>query len=168
MPRRSPALVLVHAVWATCHRRPVLPPTFDDTLAGILGAKARDLGCALLVAGCADDHVHTVLRLAAAVRLADLMQHIKGGSAYDANRHPLLSQRLVWQAGYWAESLSPERTAPGAPAGPSRPGWGAAETAGVDRRESRGTPDHYASPPVTRASTNKRDHMVTRGITHRH
>ncbi len=107
MPRRSPALVLVHAVWATCHRRPVLPPTFDDTLAGILGAKARDLGCALLVAGCADDHVHTVLRLAAAVRLADLMQHIKGGSAYDANRHPLLSQRLMWQAGYWAESLSP-------------------------------------------------------------
>src|SRR5512138_164882 len=70
MPRRSPALVLVHAVWATCHRRPVL-------------------------------------RLAVAVRLADLMQHIKGGSAYDANRHPLLPQRLMWQAGYWAESLSP-------------------------------------------------------------
>ena len=65
------------------------------------------VGCALLVAGCADDHVHTVLRLAPAVRLADLMQHIKGGSAYDANRHPLLPRRLKWQAGYWAESLSP-------------------------------------------------------------
>ena len=109
MPRRSPALVLIHAVWATSRRRPVLLATFDDTLAAILGAKARDLGCALLVAGCADDHVHTVLRLAPVVRLADLMQHIKGGSAYDANRHPLLllPQRLMWQAGYWAESLSP-------------------------------------------------------------
>lgn len=107
MPSRSPALVLVHAVWATCHRRPVLHPSFDDTLAGILGAKTRDLGCALLVAGCAADHVHTVLRLAAAVRLAELMQHIKGGTAYDANRHPLLPQRLIWQAGYWAESLCP-------------------------------------------------------------
>ena len=52
----------------------------DDTLASILGARARDLGCLLLVAGCADDHVHTVVRLAGAVPLADLVRYLKGAA----------------------------------------------------------------------------------------
>jgi putative transposase len=107
MPRRSPALVLVHTVWATCRRRPLLHPSFDDALGGILGTRAHDLGCVLLVAGCADDHVHAVVRLGSAVRLCDLMQHLKGGSAHDANRDPVIAQRIHWQAGYWAESLAP-------------------------------------------------------------
>jgi REP element-mobilizing transposase RayT len=107
VPRRSPALLLVHVVWATARRQRLLQPAFDDTLIGIVGAKARDLGCTLIAGGCGPDHVHTVLRLSASVALADLVHRMKGGSAYDVN-HPIAApQSLRWQAGYWAESLGP-------------------------------------------------------------
>jgi REP element-mobilizing transposase RayT len=107
VPRRSPALLLVHLVWATARRRPLLEPSFDETLIGIVGAKARDLGCLLLAAGCGLDHLHAVLRLAPTVRLADLVHRIKGGSAYDVNHHLARRRPLCWQAGYWAESSGP-------------------------------------------------------------
>jgi putative transposase len=107
VPRRSPALLLVHLVWATARRRPMLEPSFDDTLIGIVGAKARGLGCLLLAAGCGADHLHAVLRLAPTLPLADLVHRIKGGTAYDVNHHLAGPRPLRWQAGYWAESVGP-------------------------------------------------------------
>jgi REP element-mobilizing transposase RayT len=107
MPSRSPALLLVHVVWATARRRPILEPSFDDTLIGIVGGRAQRLGCQLLVGGCAHDHLHAVLRLAATVPLSELVHRIKGGSAYDVNHQLPNARPLFWQAGYWAESLGP-------------------------------------------------------------
>ncbi|MDP9000711.1 MAG: IS200/IS605 family transposase [Myxococcota bacterium] len=108
VPRRSPALLLVHVVWATRRRRPLLPPAFDATLCATLGDKARGIGCILHVAGCASDHVHAVVRVAPTVKLADLVRQMKGGSSRDINDHRLLPHRLAWQDRYWAESLGPE------------------------------------------------------------
>jgi REP element-mobilizing transposase RayT len=107
MPRRSPSVLLVHVVWATAGRRRILEPLFDDVLLGILIGRARELGCAVLCGGCAPDHVHVIVELAARVPLAELVQKLKGGGAYDANRHPLSPRRIAWQQGYWAESLGP-------------------------------------------------------------
>lgn len=112
MPRRSPALLLVHVVWATSGRRPILEPTFDSTLLGILIGRARELGCMVLCGGCAPDHVHVIVDLVPRVALAELVQRLKGGSAYDASRHPLCPQKIRWQDGYWAESLSPADLTP--------------------------------------------------------
>ena len=107
MARRSPAFVLVHVVWATARRRPVLAQHIDDRLAGLLGRKARDLGCLLLAAGCATDHVHALLRLAPVVAFADLVGCLKGASSHDINEARVLDSHLRWQAGYWAESFGP-------------------------------------------------------------
>ena len=107
MPQRSPALVLVHVVWATFRRHPMLPPEFDDRLAAILGSKARETKCMLLATGCASDHVHAVLRLEPSVALANLVQKLKGATAHDVNERHLLPHRIAWQRGYWAESLAP-------------------------------------------------------------
>jgi REP element-mobilizing transposase RayT len=107
MPRRSPALLLVHVVWATRGRRPLLPPSLDDDLVGLIGARARDLGCMLLQGGCGPDHVHALLRLSPCVRLSDLVQRLKGGSAYDFNHRARPGSSIHWQQGYWAESFGP-------------------------------------------------------------
>ena len=112
MPRRSPAFVLVHVVWATAGRRHVLPAVFDDTLAAILGDRASDVGCTLLSTGCAQDHIHVLVRLAATTALADLVHRMKGGSAHDVNHRQILPARLCWQAGYWAESVGPVDVSP--------------------------------------------------------
>ena len=107
MPRRSPALLLVHVVWATHGRRPLLPPAFDGELASLLGRKAQDSGCVLLDHGFASDHVHMLLRLAPSVALSAAVQRLKGATSFDVNRRRRLPVQLEWQAGYWAESLGP-------------------------------------------------------------
>jgi putative transposase len=104
MAHCSPTLVLVHAVWATESRKPILEESFDELLIRTFGQKARDTGSSLIAAGCAADHVHVVLRLAPSVPLAALMGRMKGGSAYDISR-ALAPKRIVWQRGYWAESI---------------------------------------------------------------
>ncbi len=106
MPRRCPALLLVHVVWATYRRRPILPVSFDPTLAAIFGRKAKGKRCVVLAVGIAHDHVHVLLRLAPSIALADIVQCLKGASAFDVNQRRLLSGRLSWQDGYWAESLA--------------------------------------------------------------
>jgi REP element-mobilizing transposase RayT len=61
----------------------------------------------LLGAGAGPDHVHTLIRLAPAIALSNLVQRLKGGTAFDVNQGRLLPERLEWQAGYFAESLGP-------------------------------------------------------------
>ena len=107
MPKRPPSLVLVHAVWATSRRQPSLPRTLDERVLSIVGRQARELRCQLLAAGCASDHVHVVVRLGSSVSLGELLRRMKGASAYELNHEVQLPQRFAWQAGYWAESLSP-------------------------------------------------------------
>jgi REP-associated tyrosine transposase len=105
MPRRSPSLLLVHVVWATVRRLALLDAARDERLLAIVGAKASEIGCDLLAAGCARDHVHAVFDLSACVRLADLVQRVKGASAYEINRSRLVPRSIRWQRGYWAESV---------------------------------------------------------------
>ena len=53
-----------------------------------------------------------IVRLSPTATLADLAHDLKGASAHDINRRALLPWRLAWQAGYWAESLSPADISP--------------------------------------------------------
>jgi REP element-mobilizing transposase RayT len=46
--------------------------------------------------------------LASSVTLSALVQHLKGGSAYELHRKELIHRRMFWQDGYWAESLGPQ------------------------------------------------------------
>src|SRR5438876_2172002 len=48
MARHSPALILVHAVWATFRRAKCLRPESDGSLAAIVGSKVIERGCGLV------------------------------------------------------------------------------------------------------------------------
>jgi putative transposase len=85
----------------------MLPRSLDERLLAILGRNTRARGCVLVVAGCATDHVHAVVRLAASVSLADLVRQLKGASSYELNHTGASHRSFAWQTGYWAESLSP-------------------------------------------------------------
>ena len=107
MSRRSSAFVAVHVVWSTEGRRPVLLRAHDVQLTALLGSVASTQGCTPFAIGCANDHVHVLVKLAPLVRFADLVQRLKGVSAHDVNKEGLFAHRLRWQAGYWAESVGP-------------------------------------------------------------
>ena len=73
----------------------------------MLASKAMEIGCVLIAAGVADDHVHALVRYRSTVALADLVQRVKGASSHECNQRRLFKIKLRCQPGYWAESVSP-------------------------------------------------------------
>lgn len=104
--RHSYNLLLVHVVWATAHRLPLLTPSADGWLADALRRKAYEAGCRLVACGNAAEHVHVLLRYPSTVRLADAVHRLEGGSSYAWNTSRR-SPPLRWQTGYWAQSFGP-------------------------------------------------------------
>jgi len=104
--KRSFTDVLVHVVWATRYRAPVLKQERDSWLAGIIERKCFESQCQAFAVGVASDHVHAAVRLSPTVTLSELARRMKGASSRLWN----LSQtpRLSWQDGYWAESIHPK------------------------------------------------------------
>ncbi len=104
MSQRSRVQQLVHIVWATHGRRPLLPVSRDGELRRYFHAKAAELGCLVVACGCADDHAHVLARIRSTVPLAVFVQRLKGASSHDLAS---ADWPLQWQERYWAESVSP-------------------------------------------------------------
>ena len=106
----SRIVLLMHVVWATSGRRRVLEKSADEWLDGVLRRRVREAGCMLLACGNADNHVHALVRYPSTVLVATIVQRLKGCSSYEWNLGAS-SPQLSWQAGYWAESVSPNASA---------------------------------------------------------
>jgi putative transposase len=105
--RHSDNFLLVHIVWATARRVPLLKRGADVILAEVLHRKAREAGGVLAACGNASDHVHVLVRYPSTVTVASVVHRLKGASSYEWNAKRR-SPRLSWQAGFWAESVSPD------------------------------------------------------------
>jgi REP element-mobilizing transposase RayT len=105
----SVSTLVVHVVWATAGRACVLTPEVDDVLGGWLMDKAQECGSRVLVAGNASDHVHLLVQHPPAMPVAELVRLLKGSSSHRAGVVYGHSSGVRWQAGYWAESVSPDQ-----------------------------------------------------------
>ena len=105
----SVSTLVVHVVWATAGRACVLTPELDDVLGGWLVDKAQECGSRVLVAGNASDHVHLLVQHPPAMPVAELVRLLKGSSSDRAGVVYGHSSGVRWQAGYWAESVSPDQ-----------------------------------------------------------
>jgi REP element-mobilizing transposase RayT len=104
--RHSHNLLLAHIVWTTASRAPLLSPSADAWLAAVLRRRAYAAGSLLVACGNAADHVHVLVRYPSTATVANVVQHLKGGSSYEWNL-ARRSPRLAWQPGVWCESVSP-------------------------------------------------------------
>ena len=109
MARHSPANILLHVVWSTFRRAPVLAHSRDHDLARLLACKARDHGCRLEATGIAIDHVHVLIGLSTTATIAKVVGEMKGISSW-ARRFD--GATCGWQRGYWVESVSPSDADP--------------------------------------------------------
>jgi putative transposase len=100
-------VLMVHLIWSTRKRVPWLDPRFDAWLAALLERKARALDCQLVAAGNATDHVHVLVRYPPRVSVAQIAHRLKGASSRALHVTRPETQGLVWQVGYWAESVTP-------------------------------------------------------------
>src|ERR1700730_2782453 len=91
---QSLALVLVHIIFSTKNRSPLLPSTEVRSPAhAYLTGTLRALDCAPLEVGGVADHVHILFGLSRKISLSELVKNLKTSSS-------------SWQNGYGAFSVS--------------------------------------------------------------
>ena len=98
--------VLVHVVFSTKHRAPLIDPTLRSDLYPYMAGIVRRKGATLLALGGMPDHVHVLLRLKADTALADLVRALKAGSSKWAHERPEAIPAFAWQTGYAGFSVS--------------------------------------------------------------
>lgn len=99
--------ILVHMVFATHERRPLIVPEFKPKLHAYMAGIVRNLECHVYALDGVADHCHLVFDLAPKIALADFANKLKSGSTKWAKREG--GQRdFSWQRGYGAFSMNQE------------------------------------------------------------
>jgi putative transposase len=96
---------LIHVVFATAQRRPMIREDLQAKLYGYLGGIARENGIPALAVGGAADHVHLLLSLPRTVSVAKAVQLLKSGSSKWIHENFPGSKNFAWQEGYGAFSI---------------------------------------------------------------
>ena len=100
--------ILVHLVWTTRDRAPLIELTSAAYLAEHLPIIARQERTRLLELGIVATHVHLLMRLHPTSQVPRLLQRLKGGTAVGINRaSDSLAPDLRWAKGYGVQSVSP-------------------------------------------------------------
>jgi putative transposase len=98
--------ILIHVIFSTKNRKPLIGDTWQDDLFAYMGVTARDHKATILCSGGIEDHVHLLAKLHPSFALADTIQLIKSNSSRWVNSEQKLNSRFEWQRGYGAFSVS--------------------------------------------------------------
>jgi REP element-mobilizing transposase RayT len=98
--------ILIHAVFSTKNRAPLLDGACRAQLFAYIGGIVRSEGGIPLAVGGVADHAHVMLRVPPKIALSELMQKIKGSSSKWLNDQSGSEARFAWQKGYAAFSVS--------------------------------------------------------------
>ena len=96
--------LMLHAVFGTKHRAPLITDDWRDDLHAYIGGIAKHRNSELLAAGSVEDHIHLLLRFPATVAVADLMRDIKTNSSAWRREHG--DPGFGWQNGYGGFTVS--------------------------------------------------------------
>ena len=96
--------VLLHCVFSTKNRQPIIPIDLKARLWPYMAGIARMNGFKTLAVGGMLDHAHILLSLPLRIPIPKAAQLIKGGSSKWINDH-LQRRSFAWQAGYGVFSI---------------------------------------------------------------
>jgi len=96
---------LLHCVFSTKNRTPLIDAEWRPRLHAYLGGIARENGCKAIAVGGVADHVHLLLSLSSTMAIAKSMQLIKGGSSLWVHEQLPQVRGFAWQEGYGAFSI---------------------------------------------------------------
>jgi putative transposase len=98
--------ILVHAVWATKDRKPLMSKENKDALCKHIREYAPSKNIHLVNINGWLNHLHCVLSLSADQNIATVVGLIKGESSFWANKNLDWSEKFGWQDEYFAVSVS--------------------------------------------------------------
>ena len=104
--RRNKLDICLHCVWATWDRLPLVTEEIEREVHRCLEQACQDEKCEVLAVGGMPDHVHLLLAIHNTVTVADLMNHVKGGSSRFVSEKLRHGQWFMWQANYGCFSIS--------------------------------------------------------------
>jgi len=96
---------LMHCVFATKERRPLIVPALQPRLWPYLGGIARENKMKALEVGGVADHVHVLLSLPATLSLSKAIQLLKANSSKWIHESFPEQRDFGWQEGYGAFSI---------------------------------------------------------------
>ena len=96
--------ILLHLIFSTSQRRPLIKPEFRDDLFAYLGGVIREInGTALIINGTAD-HVHMLVRVRPSQSASEIARLVKTNSSKWVREK--WSREFAWQTGYGVFSVS--------------------------------------------------------------
>lgn len=107
MPQ-SLARVLVHLVFSTKHRAPVLAPDVRAELHPYIAAVLNNDGCTALRVGGVEDHVHLLFALSRTRTISQVVENVKTSSSKWLKTKSAALAAFHWQNGYGIFSVSEE------------------------------------------------------------
>lgn len=99
-------IIYMHFVFATKFRIPMILPEVEPYLHAILKDEFGKKNCIVIEINGMPDHVHMLVKCPPTVAISEIMQQVKGGSAFRCNRDQLIKPKLIWQDGYFVRSVS--------------------------------------------------------------
>jgi putative transposase len=98
--------LLVHFIFSTKQRLPLIKPEIEADLHAYLGGIIREVGGTALCINGTSDHVHVLTRIPASHSVADVARLIKTNSSRWVHERWPERRAFAWQTGYGAFSVS--------------------------------------------------------------
>ncbi len=98
--------IIIHAVWATKSRRPLMDKENKDKICKHIRANAQDKQIHVMNINGWKNHIHGLISLSSSQNIATVMNLIKGESSYWANKNLKWKEKFGWQDEYFAVSVS--------------------------------------------------------------
>ena len=105
MPQ-SLSRVIIHLVYSTKHREPLITPNIDAEMHRYHAGTLTGLGCLPIRVGGADDHIHLLFALGRTITIAKTVEKLKTGSSVLIKERNPRFDAFHWQGGYGAFSVA--------------------------------------------------------------
>jgi putative transposase len=98
--------LLVHFIFGTKGRRPLIASEIANDLHAYLGGIIREMGGTALLTNGVQDHVHTLARVPGTCSVAEMARVVKTNSSRWVHERWPDHSEFAWQTGYGAFSVS--------------------------------------------------------------
>ena len=98
--------ILVHIIFSTKSRSPLITDDIADDLRAYMGGIIREMDGRALAINGVSDHVHLLVRVPAARSIAEVMRVVKANSSKWVHEKWPERKTFAWQSGYGAFSVS--------------------------------------------------------------
>ncbi|MEP7267430.1 MAG: IS200/IS605 family transposase [Saprospiraceae bacterium] len=98
--------IMVHCVWGTKYREPLLSKQIRTLLIDHIKQNAKTKGIFIDRINGYTEHLHCLIGLNADMSISKAMQLIKGESSFWINKEKILNSKFEWAKEYFAISVS--------------------------------------------------------------